>query len=336
MEVPSNAAITNCILTTKKIAYLGREEMNRSLTARLLCAVLLLFVSMQGFAQSTYTKTRYPVVLVHGLLGFDSILGVYDYWYGVPSDLRSGGATVFVANVSSSNFSEVRGEQLIRDLESLRAVYGHAKFNLIGHSHGGPTIRYVASVRPDLVASITSVGSPHRGSKVADGLNAVLPSGSPLRPIVAGFVNALSVFIEVLSGDDDPQNALGALASLSTPGAQAFNTLHSQGMPSSSCGSGASIVNGVRYYSWGGTSVLTNVFDASDGLLGASSLFFGFEQNDGLVGKCSSHLGVVLRDDYAWNHLDEANQILGLRGLFSSSPTSVLRTHANRLKNAGL
>ena len=95
-------------------------------------------------------------------------------------------------------------------------------------------------------------------------------------------------------------------------------------------------MNGVRYYSWGGTSVLTNVFDASDVMMGAGALFFGFEQNDGLVGKCSSHLGVVLRDNYGWNHLDEVNQIFGLRGLFASNPVSVIRTQANRLKSAGL
>lgn len=310
--------------------------MLRSLIGRGLAALLLCFVCSTSFAQSNYTQTRYPVVLVHGLLGFDSILGVLDYWYGVPGDLRSGGTRVFVANVSSSNYSEVRGEQLIRDLDNLRAVYGYQRFNLIGHSHGGPTIRYVASVRPDLVASITSIGSPHTGSKVADGLNAALPPGSPLRPLVAGLVDAVSVFIEVLSGDDDPQYALGALASLSSSGAAAFNTRHPQGMPAASCGQGAAVVNGVRYYSWGGTSVLTNVFDASDALLGASSLFFGFEQNDGLVGRCSSHLGSVLRDDYGWNHLDEVNQIVGIRGLFASNPVSVIRAHANRLKNAGL
>lgn len=310
--------------------------MNRSLTARLLLIVVSLLASSLAWAQSTYTQTRYPVVLVHGMLGFDSILGVLDYWYGAPSELRAGGARVYIPNVSSSNYSEVRGEQLIRDLDSLRAIYGHNKFNLIGHSHGGPTIRYVASVRPDLVASITSVGAPHKGSKVADGIDTVLPPGSPLRPLVAGFVNALSLFIEVLSGDDDPQDALGALASLSTSGSLAFNARHPQGVPTSACGNGASVVNGIRYYSWSGSSVLTNVFDASDAMLGASSLFFGFEQNDGLVSKCSSHLGVVLRDDYGWNHLDEANQVLGLRGLFSSNPLSVLRTHANRLKSAGM
>jgi len=308
----------------------------RHLFGRLLGVLLCLGVVAPAAAQSGYTQTRHPIVLVHGLLGFDSLLGVYDYWYGIPSQLRSGGAKVYVASVAAANSSAVRGEQLIRDLDHLRALYGHGKFNLIGHSHGGPTIRYVASVRPDLVASITSVGAPHKGSKVADALNATLPPGSPLRPLVAGFVDALGGFLGFLSGNSDPQYALGALASLNTGGSNAFNALHSQGIPTSSCGEGAAVVNGVRYYSIGGTSVLTNLFDASDALLGAGGLFFGFEANDGLVGRCSSHLGVVLRDDYAWNHLDEVNQVLALRGLFASDPVSVLRAQANRLKSAGL
>jgi triacylglycerol lipase len=310
--------------------------MMRNAFGRLLGVLLCFFVAAPVWAQSGYTQTRHPIVLVHGLLGFDSLLGVYDYWYGIPSQLRAGGAKVYVASVSAANSSTTRGEQLIRNLDHLRALYGHSKFNLIGHSHGGPTIRYVASVRPDLVASVTSVGSPHKGSKVADALDTALPPGSPLRPLVAGFVDALGGFLGFLSGNSDPQQALAALASLNTSGSNAFNARHPQGIPTSSCGQGAAVVNGVRYYSIGGTSVLTNVFDASDALLGAGGLFFGFEQNDGLVGRCSSHLGVVLRDDYGWNHLDEVNQVLALRGLFASDPVSVLRAQANRLKSAGL
>ena len=132
------------------------------------------------------------------------------------------------------------------------------------------------------------------------------------------------------------QNSLAALKSLSSSGAAAFNNRYPEGRPSSACGQGAAVVRNVRYYSLGGTSVLTNVFDAGDGFLGAASLAFGFEQNDGLVGQCSSHWGTVLRDDYSWNHLDEVNQVAGLRGLFASSPSSVYRSQANRLKNAGL
>ena len=134
----------------------------------------------------------------------------------------------------------------------------------------------------------------------------------------------------------DPQDALGALTSLSSAGAASFNARFPQGMPTTSCGQGPASANGIRYYSWGGTSALTHLLDASDPMLGASSLFFGSEPNDGLVGRCSSHLGVVLRDDYGWNHLDEVNQIFGLTSWFASNPKSVLRSHANRLKNAGL
>ncbi len=287
-------------------------------------------------AQSTYTRTEHPIVLVHGLLGFDSLLGVYDYFFLIPNELRAGGARVYVADVSASNSSTLRGEQLIVELDTLRAIHGHQRFNLIGHSHGGPTIRYVASVRPDLVASITSIGSPHTGSAVADALSTIAPPGSGLESLLAGFVNALSGFIEFLSGSSDPQDALAALQALNSSGSAAFNALHPQGMPQSSCGHGASSVNGVRYYSMGGTRVLSNFFDPSDALLGASSLFFGWERNDGLVGRCSSHLGWVLRNDYPWNHLDQVNQMLALRGLFTPNPTTVYRAHANRLRNAGL
>jgi triacylglycerol lipase len=308
----------------------------RLVIGRALAALLLCLCSLGANAQSTYTQTKHPIVLVHGLFGFDSVLGVYDYWYGIGDELKAGGAKVYTASVSASNFTEVRGEQLIRDLDTLRAVTGKQKFNLIGHSHGGPTVRYAASVRPDLVASVTVLGSPNTGAPAADAVSATLPPGSPLRPLVAGFVNAFSSFLGALSGNSDPQNALGALASLSTAGSTRFNNLHPQGRPTTACGTGAASVNGVRYYSLSGTSVLTNILDISDPVLGAGSLFFGFEQNDGLVGRCSSRWGTVLRDDYGWNHGDEVNQFLGLRGLFSSNPASVLRAQANRLKTLGL
>jgi triacylglycerol lipase len=304
---------------------------------RLTFAVVFLALSwLPVQVQASYTQTENPIVLVHGLMGFDSLLGIYDYFFLIPNNLRSGGATVYVANLSASNYSEVRGEQLIDELDTLRALHGHQRFNLIGHSHGGPTIRYVASVRPDLVASITSVGSPHTGSAVADAIRNGAPPGSYMESLLAGMVNALSTFIDVLAGDLHPQDALGALESLNSEGAAIFNAQHPQGMPSSTCGQGAAVVNGVRYYSMGGTRVFTNVLDPSDYMLSATSLFFGWQANDGLVERCSSHLGVVLRSNYPWNHLDQVNQVLALRGLFTPNPVSVYRAHANRLRNAGL
>jgi triacylglycerol lipase len=287
-------------------------------------------------AADTYTQTKYPVVLVHGLLGFDAI-GPINYFYGIPSALRSGGAVVFTPEVSQANSTEVRGEQLLAQLQALKAQYGYAKFNLVGHSHGGNTARYVAAVAPELVASVTSVGTPHAGSKTADGI-AGIASATQATGLAATLVNGLSSLVAYLSGNNaaNPQNAFASLQSLGTAGSAAFNRRFPQGAPTTACGQGAEVVNGVRYHSFGGTSVLTNVLDVSDVVLGTGSLFFGFEQNDGVVGQCSSHWGKVIRDNYPWNHLDEVNQAFGLRGLFSPDPVAMYRAQANRLKTLGL
>lgn len=299
-------------------------------------ALLLCVCTMPAMAQSDYTKTRYPIVLVHGFLGFDELLGVYDYWFMIPQELQAGGAQVHAVNVSSSNSAAVRGEQVIEELETLQALYGSTRFNLIGHSHGGPTARYVASVRPDLVASVTTVGATHYGSKVADVVGQAAPEDSLRRLIVAGLVTALSNTIEFLSGDSDPQDVIAALESLETEGSAEFNALYPEGMPAQWCGSGAAVVNDVRYYSIGGTAVYTNALDPIDPGLVATSLVFGDTPNDGLVERCSTHWGVVLRDDYPWNHLDEVNQVLALRGVFAPNPVSFYRSQANRLKGLGL
>ena len=92
----------------------------------------------------------------------------------------------------------------------------------------------------------------------------------------------------------------------------------------------------MRYYSWSGTSPVTNIIDPSDLLLGATALTFNGEANDGLVGRCSSRMGKVIRDNYRMNHLDEVNQTLGLTSLFETDPVTIYRQHANRLKNDGL
>ena len=286
------------------------------------------------FQPSTYTKTKYPIVLAHGLLGFDQLLGV-DYWYKIPQDLRSDGATVYVTQVSNTNYTEVRGEQLISQIENILAVSGASKVNLIGHSHGGPTIRYVASVRPDLVASVTTVAGVNKGSNAADFLRQI-PEGSALEGLALSIFNSFSSLLDFLSGGGYTPDALGALTALTTEGALAFNAQHPQGIPTSACGEGAYVVNGVRYYSWSGGSPLTNVLDVSDAAMGLTALTFGFENNDGLVGTCDSHLGQVIRDDYRMNHLDEVNQVLGLHHLFETDPITTYRNHANRLKNAGL
>lgn len=302
-------------------------------------ALALILVAGQASAFCFFTcnaaKTRYPIVLAHGLAGFDELFGVFEYFFGIPSSLRDRGATVFVTQVSAFNSTAARGEQLLDQVETIAAITGKPKVNLIGHSHGGLDIRYVASVRPDLVASVTTVASPHKGADLADVLRANVQDGSFTEGVLAFFSNSLGTVLGLLSGSTDPQDAVLALDALTANGAAAFNAQHPQGVPTTACGQGASSVNGVRYYSWSGTGVLTNVFDLSDPALGLTSLFYD-RANDGLVDRCSSHLGSVIRDSYFQNHLDEVNQILGLVSIFESNPKTLFRSHANRLKNAGL
>lgn len=285
---------------------------------------------------SGYTQTRYPIVLVHGLFGFDNI-GPVEYWYGIPGALRSDGASVYVAQVSAANSTEVRGEQLLTQVKQILAATGAAKVNLIGHSHGGPTARYVASVRPDLVASVTSVGGVNKGSKVADILIGVAPDGSLSNAVLASITNGLSQLISFLSGSPTlPQDANAANVSLSTAGSLKFNAAHPEGIPTSACGEGAYQVHGVQYFSWSGAKPYTNFLDIVDPALALTSLAFGSAKNDGLVASCSSHLGHVIRDDYGMNHLDEVNQTIGLVNIFETNPVTLYRQQANRLKNMGL
>ncbi|MES2317946.1 MAG: triacylglycerol lipase [Pseudomonadota bacterium] len=296
------------------------------------CSSVLLAAAIAAPAPSWalgYTQTKYPIVLAHGLFGFNSI-GPVEYFYGIPSALRSGGAQVFTTTVSAANSTEVRGEQLLAQVKQIIAATGKGKVNLIGHSHGGPTSRYVASVRPDLVASVSSVAGVNKGSKVADIALGLIPGVS------STLANAVAALINFVSGGSGlPQNGRAALTSLSTAGTNAFNARHPAGLPTSACGEGAYVVNGVHYFSWSGGSTWTNAFDLADPFLLATGLAFG-EKNDGLVASCKSHLGRTIRDDYGMNHLDEVNQMVGIVNLFETSPVTVFRQQANRLQALGL
>lgn len=303
------------------------------LVATFLVALSLLPVS--GFAAG-YTQTKYPIVLVHGLLGFDNI-GPVEYFYGIPSALRADGARVYTVQVSAANSTEVRGEQLLTQVKQILAATGATKVNLMGHSHGGPTARYVAGVRPDLVSSVTSIGGVNRGSTVADVLLGIAPAGTLSNTVVVSITNGLSTIINFLSGGSGlTQNSLAAAKSLSTTGSLQFNQRFPDGVPTSACGEGAYNVRGVAYFSWSGAQPYTHVLDIADPALALTSLAFKGAKNDGLVSSCSSRLGRVIRDDYAMNHLDEVNQTVGLVNLFETNPVTLFRQQANRLKNQGL
>ena len=295
-----------------------------------------------AYAASDYAKTKYPVVFAPGVLGFDKLFGFVDYWYGIIPDLNSNGTKTYVTTASAINTSEQRGEQMLKQVNDIFAISGAAKINIIGHSHGGFSARYVMDALPvGKVASITLVASPVKGSPVADVITKVAPAGSVSASVLNSIVNAAANLFSYFGNISEYQNSLsGLLGSVNTKAAADFAKLHPQGVPTTACGEGAYTgANGAKFYSFSGTSPLTNALDPLDGFFTAFSLAFvgtSDPQSDGFIGRCSSHFGKVLRDNYPWNHPDEINHTLAIRGLFTPNPVDVYRTQVNRLKVDGL
>jgi len=266
---------------------------------------------------SNYTKTQYPVVLAHGLGGFNKLFGVVDYFYGIPQDLMRNGTDVYATKTSAVNNSEVRGEQLLQQVKTITAVSGKPKVNLLGHSQGGIDIRYVAGVAPEYVASVTAVSSPEQGSKTADDVLKTISATGVVGDATLGFLELIGGFTDVSSGTSiwklQKQDGWKSLVALSTDGAARFNAKFPAAMPTRYCGQPANTrVNGIKYYSFSGVGQVTNILDVGDAALALTSLSFKGEANDGVVSACSSRLGQVIREDYRMNHLDAVNQVLGL------------------------
>src|ERR1043165_3211411 len=180
------------------------------------------FSAPTGAAASTFTRTRYPIVLAHGLSGFRQLFGVVDYFFGIPGDLQSSGARAFVTRVSAVGSPEGRGEQ---------------------------RPRYVLAVRPDLSASLTTVAAPHLGAGLADFFADNIADGGFNGTVRAAFGNSLGTVIDLLTGTTSPQDALGAVRSLSSAGAAEFNQRFPAGLAATRCGATPSSAGGVPLFS---------------------------------------------------------------------------------------
>lgn len=290
----------------------------------------------------SYTETKNPIVLVPGIFAFDTIASV-DYWYQIPAALEARGAEVHVAKINAFDSSAMRGESLISQLETIKAASGGKiqKFNLMGHSQGGMTARYVMNVRPDLVASVTTMSTPHSGSPLADLVTDTAPPDTVQGVMFETFSNAVGDLVNLLSDNKkDKSDIYAMLGEFNEAGAAQFNSAFPAGLPSEPCGTGPAQVsiNGqnIKLWSWGGAGHLTSAVDISDALFTITGLAFEGAPNDGVTGVCSNHFGTVLRDNYNMNHIDINNHVLGLVSLFETNPKTVFTNHAHRMKNAGL
>ncbi len=114
------------------------------------------------------TALKYPVLLVHGM-GFRDYRHVC-YWGRIPGVLEDLGCRVFFGNTDSNADVETNGEHLARRIDEVLSETGAERVNIIAHSKGGLDSRYAISVfgMGDKVASLTTLSTPHHGSKTVD------------------------------------------------------------------------------------------------------------------------------------------------------------------------
>ncbi len=110
-----------------------------------------------------------PVVLVHGLFGFDRI-GVpgarFDYFRGIAAHLGKLGCHAHAVRLPMASSVPARAKELVAAIEAL----DHPRIDLVAHSLGGLDARYALAHLglASRVRSLVTIGTPHRGSPLAD------------------------------------------------------------------------------------------------------------------------------------------------------------------------
>ncbi|KAG0240999.1 hypothetical protein BGW41_006451 [Actinomortierella wolfii] len=165
-----------------------------------------------------YVAPRHPIILCHGLFGFDKIgpeaipsLQIH-YWSGIQKALKKLGAKVFVAGVSRTGAIRRRAEELHQMLTS--TVEG-MPVNLLAHSMGGLDCRYLISHIRDKtysVSSLTTLSTPHRGSPFMDWCRDHIGVG------------------KVQKGDEDTMHYLGRAAAVASAATMATMASSSEQM----------------------------------------------------------------------------------------------------------
>jgi len=121
--------------------------------------------------QTKFVRLGAPIVLAHGLFGFTRIglgrLTITSYFRGIPEVLRRHGNRVLLTRVPSIAGVEDRarrlGDQILR-------AFPDEPVHVIGHSMGGLDARRLLTDPSwqKRVLSLTTVGTPHLGTALAD------------------------------------------------------------------------------------------------------------------------------------------------------------------------
>jgi len=129
--------------------------------------------------------TNLPIVLAHGIARFDILAVILrqklnlpeddlseqlQYFKGIKSHLEAHGFSVSHPNQDFAGSVDFRAEQLRDRVNDLLQASGSPKVHIIAHSMGGLDARHmiVDKGMADRVATLTTIGTPHHGSPVAD------------------------------------------------------------------------------------------------------------------------------------------------------------------------
>lgn len=150
--------------------------------------------------------TRHPIVLMHGMAGFDKALGLLDYFNGVPGDLTNQGYVVYVTQAAMFNDSDARAREIETQLMDFLATTGARKLNLVVHSQGGLDARHIISAfgHGDDIATLTMVATPNRGTIVGDIVQGTLPGWS--QDVIYAIIDFFSNLME--TSENDTRKAL--------------------------------------------------------------------------------------------------------------------------------
>ena len=113
-------------------------------------------------------RTRYPILLIHGLNCRDD--WIFSYWGPVTELLRARGAQVYLSGQDAWGAVPRNAWALLRRSREVLQETGARKLNLLAHSKGGLEARYLISTLgfAGRVASLTTICTPHHGSRAAE------------------------------------------------------------------------------------------------------------------------------------------------------------------------
>ena len=132
---------------------------------------------------------QHTIILAHGILGFGGLPGILtpvNYFNGVAAHFRRHGHVVFAPSVNPIGSVQDRGKQLAAAI--LSVPESGEKLHVVAHSMGGLDARYALSCVAGVAALVetpVTVGTPHRGSPVAD---AIADPTDPLFEQLPGFL----------------------------------------------------------------------------------------------------------------------------------------------------